>query len=118
MNEGIDDEHGRRAAELAAELRGKCFSLSNASFDVLYEACAGHTDGGIVQDTTVQTCWDSDNRIRRGTFRNVEQLIQAIMDYIQEHNQSPKPFVWTAKAEEILAKVQRARNVLDKLQSV
>ena len=60
----------------------------------------------------------TDNRIRRGTFRSVEQLIQAIMDYIQQHNRSPKPFVWTAKADEILAKVQRARNVLDKLQSV
>jgi len=60
----------------------------------------------------------TDNRIRRGTFRSVEQLIQAIMDYIQQHNQSPKPFVWTAKADDILARVQRARNVLDKLQSV
>ena len=60
----------------------------------------------------------TDNRIRRGTFRSVEQLIQAIMDYIEHHNQSPKPFVWTAKADEILAKVRRARNVLDKLQSV
>jgi transposase len=60
----------------------------------------------------------TDNRIRRGTFRSVAQLIQAIMDYIQQHNRSPKPFVWTAKADEILAKVRRARNVLDKLQSV
>ena len=60
----------------------------------------------------------TDNRIRRGTFRHVEELTQAIMDYIQQHNQSPKPFVWTAKADEILAKVQRARNVLNKLQSV
>jgi transposase len=60
----------------------------------------------------------TDNRIRRGTFRSVEQLIQAIMDYIEQHNRSPKPFVWTAKADEILAKVQRARKVLDKLQSV
>jgi len=60
----------------------------------------------------------TDNRIRRGTFRNVEQLIQAIMDYIKQHNRSPKPFAWTAKADEILAKVQRARNILDKLQSV
>jgi transposase len=60
----------------------------------------------------------TDSRIRRGTFRSVEQLIQAIMDYIRQHNRSPKPFVWTAKADEILAKVQRARNVLDKLQSV
>ena len=60
----------------------------------------------------------TDKRIRRGTFHNVEQLIQAIMDYIQNHNRSPKRFVWTAKADEILAKVQRARNVLHKLQSV
>jgi len=60
----------------------------------------------------------TEDRIRRGTFRNVDELIRAIMDYIQQHNQSPKPFVWTAKADEILAKVQRARKVLDKLQSV
>jgi len=60
----------------------------------------------------------TDKRIRRGTFRSVEQLIQAISDYIQQHNQSPKPFVWTAKADEILAKVRRARKVLDKSQSV
>lgn len=60
----------------------------------------------------------TDNRIRRGTFRSVEQLIQAIMDYIQQHNQAPKPFVWTAKADEIIAKVRRARHMLDKLQSV
>ena len=60
----------------------------------------------------------TDNRIRRGTFRSVEQLIQAIMDYIEHHNRSPKPFAWTAKADEILAKVRRARIVLDKLQSV
>jgi transposase len=60
----------------------------------------------------------TDNRIRRGTFRNVEQLIQAIMDYIEQHNQSPKPFVWTAQADEILAKVQRARKAIDKSQSV
>jgi len=60
----------------------------------------------------------TDQRIRRGTFRSIEQLIQAIEDYIRHHNQSPKPFVWTAKADEILAKVQRARKVLEKIQSV
>jgi len=60
----------------------------------------------------------TDKRIRRGTFRSVEQLILAISDYIQQHNESPKPFVWTAKADEILAKVRRARKVLEKSQSV
>jgi transposase len=60
----------------------------------------------------------TDKRIRRGTFHSVEQLIQAITEYIQQHNQSPNPYVWTAKADEIFAKVQRARSVLHKLQSV
>ena len=56
----------------------------------------------------------TENRIRRGTFRNVDQLIQAIMEFIEHNNKSPKPYVWTAEAEEILAKVQRARKALDK----
>ncbi|MBU4273945.1 MAG: hypothetical protein KKE86_12475 [Planctomycetes bacterium] len=43
------------------------------------------------------------------------KLIQAIMDYIQQHNRSPKPFMWRAKADKILAKVQRIRKVLDKM---
>jgi transposase len=54
-------------------------------------------------------------RIRRGTFRSVAQLVQAIMDYIEAHNEDPETFQWTAKAEEILAKVARARAVLDNL---
>jgi transposase len=56
-------------------------------------------------------------RIRRGVFRSVEQLIAAIRAYIDEHNSDPKPFVWTAKAEDILEKVRRARAVLDKIAS-
>ncbi len=56
----------------------------------------------------------TDKRIRRGTFRNVEQLIAAIEAFIKEHNDAPQSFTWTAKADEILAKVRRAREVLDK----
>jgi|HubBroStandDraft_6_1064221.scaffolds.fasta_scaffold590901_1 transposase len=44
--------------------------------------------------------------IRRGSFRSVKQLIQAIDDYIVEHNQDPKPFQWTATAESIFAKLE------------
>jgi len=57
----------------------------------------------------------TEQRIRRGTFRSVEQLEAAIEDYIDRHNASPKSFVWTAKAEEILAKVRRARAALNKI---
>ena len=59
----------------------------------------------------------TDKRIRRGVFKSVPQLIDAIMNYIERHNGDPKPFVWTAKAEEILEKVRRARATLDNLQS-
>jgi len=59
----------------------------------------------------------TDKRIRRGTFHNVRQLIAAIDAYIAEHNENPRSFTWTAKAEDILAKVRRARKVLDKTAS-
>jgi transposase len=59
----------------------------------------------------------TDKRIRRGTFHNVEQLIAAIEMFIKEHNDAPQSFTWTAKAEDILAKVRRAREVLDKTPS-
>lgn len=59
----------------------------------------------------------TDKRIRRGVFRSVGELIEAITSYIEHHNDNPKSFVWTAKAEDILEKVRRARAVLDKMAS-
>ena len=46
-------------------------------------------------------------RIRRGVFRSIIDLQAAINRYLQEHNQSPKPFVWTKPAKDILAKLHR-----------
>ena len=46
-------------------------------------------------------------RIRRGTFKSVSDLQDAIRRYIREHNDAPKPFVWTKPAETILAKLSR-----------
>lgn len=48
-------------------------------------------------------------RIRNGAFPSVAALVKAIEDYIAEHNLDPKPFIWTAKSGDILAKVTRAR---------
>ena len=45
-------------------------------------------------------------RIRRGSFRSVEELERSIEDDLRLHNQSPKPFVWTKDADLILRKVQ------------
>ena len=56
----------------------------------------------------------TQKRLRRGAFHDVEELITAIGDYIDQHNDNPKPFIWTAKASDILEKVKRARAALDK----
>jgi transposase len=45
-------------------------------------------------------------RIRRGSFKSVSDLIQAIEHYIQQNNKNPKPFVWTKRVGQILEKVQ------------
>jgi transposase len=60
----------------------------------------------------------TQNRLRRGVFRDVEELIMAVEGYIDRHNESPKPFIWTAKANDILEKVKRARKSLNNAQSV
>jgi hypothetical protein len=59
----------------------------------------------------------TQNRLRRGVFQDLEQLIMAIGDYIDGQNQSPKPFIWTAKTNDILEKVTRAQNALNKRRS-
>jgi hypothetical protein len=52
-------------------------------------------------------------RIRRGSFHSLVDLQAAIKRYLTEHNAEPKPFVWTASANSILAKLDRlsARSV-------
>jgi transposase len=56
----------------------------------------------------------TDKRIRRGVFRSVPELTGAIMAYIDSHNENPTSYEWTAKAEDIIEKVRRARDVLNK----
>jgi transposase len=59
----------------------------------------------------------TEKRLRRGVFRSVSQLIKAIEEYIEDHNNRTTGFTWTAQADAILAKVRRARAVLDKSQT-
>ena len=46
-------------------------------------------------------------RIRRGVFKPIVDLQAAINRYLKEHNDDPKPFVWTKPASDILAKIDR-----------
>lgn len=57
------------------------------------------------------------NSIRRGVFQNTGDVINAIEEHISVHNDDPKPFIWTAKASDILEKVKRGRQTLHNMQS-
>jgi transposase len=51
-------------------------------------------------------------RLRRGVFHSVPDLVAALDQYLKLYNEEPTPFVWTAKANDILMKVKRARKKL------
>src|SRR3990170_2890791 len=57
----------------------------------------------------------TDKRLRRGSFRSVPELITAIKQYLEGHNQNPKVFVWSAPVERILTKIAKCKEVLDAL---
>jgi transposase len=50
-------------------------------------------------------------RLRRGAFPSVDALISAIIDYLEHRNTDPKPFVWTASVESILAKLRECKAI-------
>jgi len=54
-------------------------------------------------------------RIRRGVFKSVRELEDAINEYIARRNDDPRPFTWTASVRTILAKVRRANEALEAL---
>jgi len=55
------------------------------------------------------------NKIRRGVFESVPELIQTIEAYIQSNNEEPKPFVWKASAQSIIDKVNKCKAILETL---
>ena len=76
-----------------------------------------HPTGRFVLDHQIETWFGIITRqsIRRGTFTSVTVLIKQIRDYIDHWNTDPKPFQWTATADEILAKVQLVQTNIKKL---
>jgi transposase len=57
------------------------------------------------------------NRLRRGVFTSVPELVTAINEYVAHHNTNPKPFIWTKSAADILEKVIRANSRLSSKQN-
>jgi hypothetical protein len=59
-----------------------------------------------------------ENRLRCGVFRSALERINALDEYVGPHNARTKPFILTAKAAAILAKLIRAKKIPLDLQSV
>ena len=55
----------------------------------------------------------TDKRIRRGSFKNVPELVKAIKQYIGAHNQNPKVFIWGASVETIMSKIVKCKEALE-----
>jgi transposase len=59
----------------------------------------------------------SEDRLKRGVFKSVDELVTAIELFVLTHNENPKPFIWTASARDILEKVMRAKAKLKTVQT-
>ena len=55
----------------------------------------------------------TDKQLRRGVFRSVPELTRTIRRYIETNNAEPKPFIWTASVDSILAKVSKCKAILE-----
>ncbi|MGH8647917.1 MAG: IS630 family transposase [Burkholderiales bacterium] len=58
----------------------------------------------------------TNKRIRRDSFRSVDDLVAAIGEFLAAWNENPKPFVWTATVDSIVAKLARCRQTLEQIQ--
>jgi hypothetical protein len=54
-------------------------------------------------------------RLKRGVFRSVVELQEAINRFVEETNANPKPFVWTANPDRVLAAIERGKQVLESI---
>jgi len=57
----------------------------------------------------------TDKAIRRGSFVSVPDLKRTIDEFLKAWNEDPKPFIWTARVEEIVEKIARARAKMEQI---
>lgn len=60
VTDGPDPDHGTRGAQIAEEMRGTYFQMSDRHFAFLHKACKYHNQPVTCADPVVQTCWDAD----------------------------------------------------------
>lgn len=85
MDDGPDPYHGERAVELAFELNGTFYDLNASRLNLLCRAIRFHSSGSVVEDATVQTCWDSDRLDlgRVGVRPSAKYLSSEATDFIE-----------------------------------
>jgi len=79
FDDGYDREHGPRGAELAQEMRGILYEISDNQFDMLYNACHFHTIKHNTGNITIDTCFDADrlDLPRAGYIPNPDKMATA-----------------------------------------
>lgn len=60
LDDGRDEEHGLRGAQLATDFRGEYFELGDRSFESLHRALVLHSRGLLHDEPAVEVCWDAD----------------------------------------------------------
>jgi hypothetical protein len=127
---GWDAVSWRQAEENVRRLRQRIFAASRAAgCSRAFRACLSRLPGkrawpvlrgprrsnapGLPDETWFGVI--TRQAIRRGTFSSVKVLIKRIHDYIAHWNSNAEPFVWTATADEILAKVRLVQANIKKL---
>jgi hypothetical protein len=58
----------------------------------------------------------TEKSIRRGSFFGVDDSVTAIENFLVARNENPKPFVWTAEVDSIVAKLSKCRQTLEQIQ--
>jgi len=104
---GADKLGGEQHARIAAELFG--VPSSGMRFFNVYGPRQDPSSpySGVISIFT--------DRLRRGSFGSVTDLIAAIRAYLDNHNQNPQVFVWSAPVDRILTKIAKCKEALDAL---
>src|SRR5512135_3381890 len=102
-----------RAGQFVDAHHTRCRGLAEANPQVHFH----FTPVGAPRINQIEAWFSTLTRqsIRRGTFTSVQVLVTQIRDYSTRWNSNPKPFVWTATADEILAKVRLVQANVRKL---
>ncbi|MBV9163483.1 MAG: helix-turn-helix domain containing protein [Pseudonocardiales bacterium] len=102
----VDRSHAAPREQVPAPIRARLLAATRTS---------PPADTGLSHWSNQEMAAFTRQSIRRGTFSSVKVLIKQIRDYIMHWNTSAKPFVWTATADEILAKVRLVETNIKKL---